>query len=254
MAFLSELQGELLKDASKPPRDLGRLRQDPVWIGAKDRPIYEARFVPPPADDRLQAGMDAWERWIQTEQAHFPPVLRAALAHYQFETLHPFGDGNGRIGRLVVALQLLRAGSIQHPAVTVSPWFLRRRSEYQQHLLEISCTGDWNPWIRFFCQAVREQCASLVSGAQRLLQWLEESRRNVHERRWTGAIHRLLEDLIEWPVTTIADTAARYQVTPVNAARMVNHLVEIGVLQELTGRTYGRVFGAKYVMETVELI
>ncbi len=103
-ALLSELQGELLKDAQKPPRDLGRLRQDPVWIGPKDRPIYEARFVPPPADDRLQAGLDDWEQWVQAEHPHLPPVLRAALAHYQFETLHPFGDGNGRIGRLVIVL------------------------------------------------------------------------------------------------------------------------------------------------------
>jgi Fic family protein len=252
VGFLSELQGELLLHARKQPRDLGRVREHTVWIGNKDRPIQEARFVPAPYGDRLRAGMDAWEQWVQTEHAHLPPILRAALAHYQFETLHPFGDGNGRIGRLVIVLQLLRAGAIQHPAVTVSPWLLRRREEYQQHLFQISCTGDWNPWVRFFCQAVSVQCGSLVSGAESLLTWLSESRRALHERRWTGTIHRLLEDLVEWPVITIGDTANRYDVTPVHAARMVNHLVDVGILKELTGKSYGRVFGATFVIDTVE--
>lgn len=252
--LLSELQGELLKDVRHPPRDLGRLRQSPVWIGPKDRPIYEARFVPPPADDRLHAGLTEWEQWVKADHGHLPPLVRAALAHYQFETLHPFGDGNGRLGRLVVVLQLLRSGAIQHPAVTVSPWFLKRRNEYQDHLLRISCTGNWDPWITFFCQAVREQCESLIRGADKLVNWLKESRQKVHERRWTGAIHRLLEDLVEWPVITIADTAARYSVSTVNAARMVDHLVQIGVLEELTGRNYARVFGATYVMDAVESI
>lgn len=254
IGLLCELQGELLKEARKPPRDLGCVRQDPVWIGERNRPIQEARFVPAPPDDRLRAGLDAWEQWVQAEHRHLPPVLRAALAHYQFEALHPFGDGNGRIGRLVIVLQLLCGQAIRQPAVTVSPWFLKRREGYQQQLLAISCTGNWNPWVQFFCQAVREQCDLLIPGADRLLNWLSGSRRAVHERRWTGAIHRLLEDLIEWPVTTIADTASRYGVTPVHAARMINHLVEIGVLRELTGKNYRRIFGAFSVIEIIETI
>lgn len=251
LGLLCELQGQLLEQSAGRPRDLGCVRQDAVWIGEEGRPIQEARFVPPPPDDRLHAGLNAWEQWVQADH-DLPPILRAALAHYQFEALHPFGDGNGRIGRLVVVLQLLHADAIQQPAVTVSPWFLKRRDNYQQHLLNISCTGDWNPWVRFFCQAVREQCESLIRGADRLLNWVDESRRALHDRRWTGAIHNLLEELTQWPVTTIADTATRYKVTTVQAARMINHLVDIGVLTELTGRNYGRVFGAKYVMDTVE--
>jgi Fic family protein len=254
MGFLSELQRELLKDSRKPPRDLGAVRQDHVWIGGKDRPIDEARYVPPPADDRLRAGLDSWELWVRTRHPHLPPVLQAALAHYQFEALHPFGDGNGRIGRLIVVLQLLRSGSIQQPAVTVSPWFLKRRDEYQQQLLRVSLTGDWNPWVQFFCQAISDQCESLLARAQKLVDWLDEGSKTLLSRRWAGVIHKLLEDLVEWPVITIADTADRYGVTTVHAARMINHLVEIGVLKELTGKSYGRIFGATYVMETVDSI
>lgn len=253
-SLLSDLQGELFRDVRDKPRVVGELRKDQVWIGAKDRPITEARFVPPPPGDQLRAGLDAWAEWVQAEHAHLPPVLQAALAHYQFETLHPFSDGNGRIGRLAIVLQLLRAGSIDEPAVTVSPWFLRRREDYQAHLLRVSCTGNWDPWVTFFCRAVREQCDSLVAGAVKLTEWLAESRRTIHARRWTGAIHKLLEDLVEWPVVTITFTAEHYSVSQMNATRMINHLVEAGILTELTGKNYGRVFGAKYVMETVDSI
>lgn len=252
--FLCELQENLLKQTDKPPRDLGRLRQDQVWIGPADRPIQESRFVPVPPDDRLSAALDEWERWLQAPPPNLSPVLRAALAHYQFETIHPFGDGNGRLGRLIVVLQLLRDKTLQQPALTVSPWLLKRRLDYQNHLLQVTCTGDWNPWIQFFCRAVKEQCNSLISNAAVLLNWLRESRQLVNDRRWSGAIHKLLEDLVEWPVITIADAANRYNVTTVNASRMVGHLTEIGVLKELTGRSYGRVFGATKVIDIVESI
>lgn len=254
LSLLSEYHKQLLENAREKPRMLGALRDDVVWIGDRERPIDEARFVPPPADDRLRAGVDAWEAWVRLEHPDLPPVLRAALAHYQFETLHPFGDGNGRLGRLVIVLQLLRSGIIDQPGITVSPWFLRNRDQYQEELLAVSCTGNWNPWVRFFCEAVRVQCDRLGTGAERLVEWSKASSAQLHERRWTGKIHQLLADLIEWPVVNIADTAERYGVSVVHATRMVDHLVEVGVLKELTGRKYGRVFGALFVMDTVDVI
>jgi Fic family protein len=254
IAFLSELQARLFRDAEDKPAVIGRPRQDIVWIGNKERPIEEARFVPPPPDDRLTSGLGAWQSWVQSDSSDLAPVVRAAMAHYQFETLHPFGDGNGRLGRLVVVLQLLSCGTIRQPAITLSPWLLRNRSEYQQGLLDVSCTGNWNPWIQFFCQAVQAQCSSLIAGAQRLLDWLAESRRTIDERRWTGAIQKMLADLIAEPVTTVTATALRYEVSQVNATRMINHLVEVGVLTEVTGKTYGRIFAAAEVMKIVEEI
>ena len=255
VSLLCSLQNQLFRDdASNKPLDLGRVRQNHVWIGDEKLPIQESRFVPAPGDDRLQLGMSNWQAWVQANHSHLPPVLRAALAHYQFETLHPFGDGNGRVGRLVIVLQLLKAGAIQHPAITVSAWFLRRRIEYQDHLLAVSASGDWNPWIQFFCQAISEQCARLLPSADRLVLWVSEARRKLVEKRWHGAIHGLLESLTEWPVITIADTAAQHGVSVMNATRMVNHLVEIGVLEELTGRSHNRMFGATEVMRTVDSV
>jgi len=254
VGFLSELQERLFRESPDKPQDVGHPRQDIVWIGDKKRPIEESRFVPPPADDRLHSGLDSWVKWVQAEHVHLAPIVRSALAHYQFETLHPFGDGNGRLGRLVVVLQLLRSGTIQQPAITLSPWLLRNRNEYQDQLLTVSCTGDWNPWVRFFCSAISAQCFSLISGAERLLGWLNSSRKLIDERHWTGAIHRVLAGLVEWPVTTISDTASRYSISQMNATRIVQHLVEVGILTELTGKSYGRTFGAVEVINIVEAI
>ena len=186
--------------------------------------------------------------------SHLAPVLRSALAHYQFETLHPYGDGNGRIGRLVVVLQLLSDKALDFPALTVSPWFLKRRDEYQDHLLNVSCTGEWDPWITFFSNALRDQCMSLCAGAQRLIEWRDNAHRQVQARRWSGTIHQLLDGLLKWPVVTVSDTAASLEVSVVHATRMINHLVELGILHELTGKSYNRIFGAIDVMNIVEAI
>jgi Fic family protein len=254
IGLVSELQNRLFRDIPNKPSDTGQPRKGIVWIGPRDRPIEEARFVPPPADDRLLAGLDSWEKWIQEEHSHLAPVVRAAMAHYQFEALHPYGDGNGRLGRLIIALQLLHDGTIKQPAITLSPWLLRRRQEYQDNLLAVSYSGDWNPWISFLCQAISAQSTSLIRGAEDLLAWLTRSRALLDEKRWTGAIHKVLCDLIEWPVTTISNTANRYQVSPMQATRMINHLLETGIVTELTGKSYGRTFGAVEVMNIVDRI
>jgi Fic family protein len=252
IGLLCELQNELFKDVEDKPDDVGRLRQGLVWVGPRHRPIQEARFVPPPADDRLRSGLDSWQEWVQSPPEILPVVVQAAMAHYQFEALHPFGDGNGRIGRLIVVLQLLSSETLKHPAISLSPWFLRHRTEYQEHLLAVSCSGDWNPWINFFCDAIADQCSSVIAGAERLLTWVHESRQVLDQRRWTGKIQEFLPQLIEWPVTTIADTASRYGLTVMGATRMIQHLTDVGILHELTGKPYGRVFGAVDVMNIVE--
>jgi Fic family protein len=213
----------------------------------------EARFVPLPGDDRLKSSLEAWAGWVE-EPSDWPPVLRAAVAHYQFETLHPFGDGNGRIGRLLVVLQLLRAGVIRHPAVTLSPWLFKNREQYQDELLQLSCTGDWSPWVSFFCRAIVVQCDALIAGAVRLRDWLVDSKERVNAHRWTGAVYDVLNDLTQWPVMSIAAITARHGMTATAATNIVNHLVEINVLKEISGRTYGRVFGATEVMGIVDAI
>jgi Fic family protein len=251
IGMLCDLQMILAEDSRNPPRDPGRVREHQVFIGPEDTPIEQARYVPPPPDDRLRAGLDALEAWIEAPHV-LPIVLRAAMTHYQFESLHPFGDGNGRVGRLLIVLQLLRDGALAEPALTISPWLLRRRTDYQNHLLQLSQTGQWDPWIEFFCGGIREQAEALIGVAEELVRWLDGVRAELHRHQWGGTIFRLAEDLIDWPVITMRFAADKYDVSVPTAKSAIDRLVALGVLEEMTGRSYSRVFGATEVIRLVE--
>jgi Fic family protein len=253
VAMLAELQGILARESKEPTRDPGKVREHQVVIGSGVGAVHDARYIPPPPDDRLRAGLDQWQQWLETPR-DLPPVVEAAMAHYQFEALHPFGDGNGRIGRLVIVLHLLRRGTLSEPALTISPWLRRRRAQYQEHLLAISQTGDWNPWLQFFCQAVCEQSRASVAAVDTLMQWLAGVRSELNDRHWSGVVATIVEDLIDWPVITAPFVQSKYSVTAPTAKSAIDRLLEIGVLKEMTGRSYRRVYGAPDVIEAVEAI
>lgn len=146
--------------------------------------------------------LEQWQDWLERD-LQLPPVVRAAMAHDQFESLHPFGDGNGRLGRLVIALQFMRAGILPEPALTISPWRRARRArreDYQGHLLAVTKSGDGSPWVGFFCSAIVEQARKSVEVVNELNNWLAAARQQLIDRRWTGLIANLLEELIDWPV------------------------------------------------------
>jgi Fic family protein len=251
IGMLEDLQAILATESRTVPRDPGKLREHQVLIGPPGCTVYDARYIPPPPDDRLRAGLEQWQNWIY-QDLPLPAPLRCALAHYQFEALHPFGDGNGRIGRLIVVLELLVHGVLNEPAITISPWLLKRRDQYQANLLAVSQTGDWNPWVTFFCQALCEQSQALVRAAGNLVQWLEGVRVALNERHWSGVIARVAADLIDWPIVTARFISDHYEVSAPTAKNVLDRLVEIGVLTEMTGKSYGRRFAARDVMALVE--
>jgi Fic family protein len=253
IGFLCDIQAEIFQHATDPPMDLGKVRQHQVCIGSKDRPITEARFIPPPGDDRLRSGLEDLLIWIEAESS-FPTVLRAALAHYQFETLHPFGDGNGRVGRLLVILHFLRGGKIREPAITLSPWLLPRRNEYQDGLLEVTHTGNWSPWVTFFCEAIAAQCQSLIDGARGITNWRVHAIEVVREHRWSGIILQIIDDLREWPILTISSVTEKHGVSFPAAQTAVDRLVSVGLLRETTGKSYNRIYCADGVISIVESI
>jgi Fic family protein len=254
IAMLSDLQGVLAADSRGPQQDPGRVRQHQVVIGPEGCTVYDARYIPPPPDDRLTAGLDQWQKWIDAPHPALPPIVAAAMGHYQFEALHPFGDGNGRLGRLLIVLQLIRLGALTEPALTLSPWLLKRRSAYQGHLLAISQTGNWDPWIDFFSQAVSQQALLSVGIVDRLNHWLAQVRQTLNERGWHGTITSLVDDLIDWPVITANFVQDKYGVSAPTAKSTIDRLCEIGVLRELSGRSYRRVFGATDVINAVEAL
>ena len=250
VGMLSELQAILVRGTPGGTLDAGRIREIQVVIGAEGSRVEDARFVPPPPGDQLVAGFRDWESWLE-EDIGIDPVVSVALAHYQLEALHPFTDGNGRLGRLVVVLQLIRSGVLAEGLLTISPWLEQRRREYQDHLLAISQTGDFDPWVRFMAMALRTQADAATAQSERLLEYQETMRGLARTHPLRGVAARIAEDLIGRPVVTPSAASRIYGVSYQAANSAISRLVHVGVLREATGRHYGRIFVADEVLEII---
>ena len=250
VGMLEQLQKILVRGTRGDSHDAGRIRTAQVFIGADGGRVDDARFVPSPPGDQLRAGIDAWASWLMAEDT-IPLVIKMALGHYQFETLHPFNDGNGRLGRLVCVLQLAHRGELRVPVLNLSPWLEGRRRLYQDHLLAVSATGDFEPWIRFFSEAVRAQAVRGVEKIDSLHDWRDEALARLLDADVRGVAVRIVEDLLGYPLITARPTAERYGVSYQAANTAIRRLVQLGILEERTGRKYGRVFAARRVLNII---
>jgi Fic family protein len=230
--LISELQRLLVWGTAAEFSDAGSLRDRQVVVGPRGSSVLEARFVPPPHGDRLQAGMDQLMQWIQESPPGLPPVVRAALGHYQCESLHPFSDGNGRIGRLVIVLQLMRDRVLREPILVVSPWFEAKRAEYQDHLLAMSRKGDWDSWVSFFVGGVAEAADAFRERIEALLGWRDDVLGQVQSAGVVGVAERVAGELIGSPVLTASRVARSHDVSHQGAMKALRRLVQIGLLQE----------------------
>lgn len=235
VGMLGQLQATLVAGTHGQLSDAGRLRDRIVVIGARGRQLHDARFVPPPPGDQLRAGVEALLAWVG-HPPELPTVVQAAMTHYQFETLHPFSDGNGRIGRLLVIVQLMRGAVIREPLLVVSPWFEQRRERYQDALLRLSVDGDWNAWIGFFAAGVAAAATESQQKVERLVALQQELRERVQRAGKRGAAERLAGDLVGLPYVTGAAVAQRYGLSSQGAMNAVRSLVDLGVLEPTSHR------------------
>ena len=246
--LIASLQHTLVRGTPGELSDAGRRRDRQVFIGPRDAAIEDARFVPAPFGDQLRSGFETAIDWINSPPPTMPPVVQAALAHYQFETLHPFSDGNGRIGRLLIVLQLMQLEVLRHPILVVSPWFEVRRSEYQAALLRLSQTGNWNDWVAFFATGVEAAATSTHERIDQLLSLQEEFVRRVREAGFSGVAERVAGELIGAPILRASVVAARHDVTQQAAMNALRRLAQLEIVTERVQR--GRVsFRADRVVE-----
>jgi Fic family protein len=154
------------------------------------------------------------------------------MAHYQFETLHPFFDGNGRIGRLLIAMALIRDGVLREPILVVSPWFEARRSAYQDGLLDLSLSGRWDDWVHFFASGVAESADTTRERVERLLAWREDALGRVRLAGVSGVAERVAGDLIGSPIVRAPTVARQHQITQQGAMLALRRLADLGILQE----------------------
>lgn len=246
--LMKELHARLMRgDPRCPPEEQGDYRKRQNFIGPPHRGIIESHFVPPPPGDPVQAGMDALERWMQRKD--IPIIVRVALAHYQFETIHPFFDGNGRIGRLIMILQLLDDGKLTVPTLEISAYLESRRDDYQQHLRRVSATGDLDAWVQFIATGVQSEAERSLQKIDDLLSLQLDMRAKLNENKVRGTAIRLADDLIGSPVVAPAHIAKEYDVTYPAALNAIERLEGFGILQRLKARGRRRLYVAHEVLK-----
>jgi Fic family protein len=250
IGMLGELQRALVRGTAGELSDAGGLRDRIVIIGSPGCRLDEARFVPPPPGDQLRASVEELLNWME-DPPGLPTVVQSAMAHYQFETLHPYSDGNGRLGRLLVIVHLLRGALIREPLLVVSPWFEQRREQYQNALLELSCSGGWDAWIAFFAEGVAASATESQQKVERLVALQRELRDRVQAAGKRGVAERLAGDLVGLPYLSRTDVVRQYGLTGQGAANAIRSLVELGLLEAVPYRMSRRaqVYRAPAVLE-----
>ncbi len=237
--LLCGIHKRLMHGARGADKHPGTVRTSQNWIGG-NRP-GNALFVPPPANAVPRALADL-ERWIHREDP-LPPLVRAGVAHVQFETIHPFLDGNGRIGRLLVALLLEHWGVLPSPLLYLSLAFKRHRAEYYRNLLGVRTDGDWEGWTAFYLRCIRETAEDGVSAARRLFALLgRDHRAVVNHKATTVTAVRLFDLLPEHPIITLPRTMELLKTTKPTAGKAIDALCKAGILDETTGRRRDRVY------------
>lgn len=237
--LLCEAHRRLMKGVRGADKAPGEMRRSQNWIGGT-RP-GNARFVPPPPEDVPQAMADL-ERWIHGPDP-LPPLVRAGVAHVQFETIHPFLDGNGRIGRLLIALLLEHWRLLPTPLLYLSLAFKRHQREYYDRLSAVRTDGDWEGWTTFYLACVREAADDGVEVASGLFELLGKDRKRLSgSERSTVAALRLLDVLPDHPVVTPTMVARLLKITAPTARKAVEVAADVGILKEVSGKQRDRVF------------
>ena len=250
--LICEIHGVLLEGVRGERERPGQLRTVQNWIGARGSSIHEARFVPPPPAEMREALNDL-ERYLNEPAGDdaLPVLVRLALVHYQFEAIHPFRDGNGRVGRLLIPLILVSQGLMRDPLLYMSAYFERNRGEYMDRLLAVSTKGAWDEWIRFFLAGVADSARGALGQAEGLLALRESYHARFQSARSSALLQKLVDHLFQKPSVTIADVGRVLGVTAASASANIRKLVDAGILAEATGRKRDQVFVASEILRFI---
>jgi len=238
--LIREVHGILLSRGRGSEKSPGEFRRSQNWIGGT-RP-GNAAFVPPPPALVAEC-MGDFERFIHDERTDLPVLAKVGLAHVQFETIHPFLDGNGRVGRLLITLLLSHAGILREPLLYLSLYFKQNRSTYYTLLDTVRREGDWEAWLGFFLEGVRQTAEGAVDTARRLVKLFQEDRTHIvpYGRRASSAL-RVHDALKARPITSLPEVCQRTALSFPAAAAAMDLLMELGIAREITGKARNRIF------------
>ena len=242
LRLIREIHQELLAGVRGAERNPGEFRRSQNWIGAGGCSLAEASYVPPPPHEMLQS-LDNLEKFLHSLQP-MPTLIKVGLAHAQFETIHPFLDGNGRTGRLLITFLLCEQNILQRPLLYISYYFKKYRTEYYDCLQAVRDSGNWEGWLKFFLRGVYEVAQEAAATARKIVTLKEEHRQlvlNTMGRRSGNAI-ALLESLYFRPIFTVEHAEKITNLSYPNANTLIKDLSDIGLLQEITGQKRNRAF------------
>lgn len=250
LRLLREMHERLMAGVRGQEMTPGEFRRSQNWIGPAGCTLNEARYVPPPPEEMDEA-LGEFERYLHAP-SDLPPLVRLALIHYQFEAIHPFLDGNGRIGRLLLILLLCYDKLLPQPLLYLSAFFERNREEYYRRLLDVGLSGAWEAWIMFFLRGVEEQALDAVRRSDELLALWNDYRARVHKERAGSITLRLVDELFYWPALSVMQVAQRFGATPAGVQRCVDRLAGLGILREATGGKRNRIYLADAIVGILE--
>ena len=240
LRLIREVHEILLSGARGSYKSPGEFRRSQNWIGGS-RP-GNARYVPPPPDHVMEC-LGALEKFLHDDPVRTPTLIKAALAHVQFESIHPFLDGNGRVGRLLITLLLCAEGAISQPLLYLSLYLKTNRTAYYDHLQQIRDTGDWEDWLRFFLEGVLETADGAVQTARVIFQLLQEDRAKIETiGRAAPSALRVFAHLQSKPLISIPKAAEELELAAPTVATALQHLVRLKIAAELTGKPRHRLF------------
>ena len=228
----------------------GEFRKRQNWIGQRHSQPKDADFVPPPVSQMLDS-LDAFEKFLH-EPSDLPPLVRIGLIHYQFETIHPFLDGNGRIGRLLITLLLCTWDLLPQPLLYLSAFFDTYRDEYTELLFRVSQKGDWNAWLTFFFSGISTQAEDAIVRAQEIQDLRERYRARFQGARLAARLLQVVDLLFARPILTIRNVQDALDVDFQRAQHYVDQLVQANVVEEITGKARYRVFRATEVLAAID--
>lgn len=240
LRLIREIHAELLSDGRGAHATPGEFRKTQNWIGASGASLNQATFVPPPVPEMLEA-LSAFEKYLHTP-SEYPVLLDVGLAHAQFETIHPFLDGNGRVGRLLITFILVHTGTLRSPLLYLSFYFKLNRAEYYDRLMAVRRRGDWEGWLKFFLRGVAETAQEATKTAEHIFELRERHRALVIEEGLGANGLKLLSLLYRRPLVNVKLVADSIESAFPTANRLVSRFEELGLLVETTGQRRSRLF------------
>lgn len=240
--LIREIHEMLMKGVRGSRLTPGELRRSQNWIGPAGATLADATFVPPPPSE-VPSALGSLERFLHAEDDH-PLLVKIGLAHTQFETIHPFLDGNGRVGRLLITFLLCERGALSKPVLYLSHYFKRHRQEYYDRLQSVRDDGDFEGWLAFFLRGITEVSLEASETARRILELRERDRQQITERLGRAAAngHRVLERLYMQPILSVSDVRELLGTTYAGANQIVQRLEDLEILHEITGQARNRRF------------